>query len=31
MIKGGDHSSLNAMTVGLTYGFGGKSSSDSDE
>ena len=31
MIKGGDHSSLNAMTVGLTYGFGGKSSSDNSD
>lgn len=28
MIKGGDHSSLNAFTIGLSYGFGGSSSSD---
>ena len=25
MIKGGDHSSLNAFTIGLSYGFGGGS------
>jgi len=27
MIKGGDNSSLNAFTIGLSYGFGGDSSS----
>jgi hypothetical protein len=27
MIKGGDHSSLNAFTIGLSYSFGGNSSS----
>ena len=26
MIKGGDHSSLNAFTINLSYSFGGKSS-----
>ena len=28
MIKGGDHSSLNAFTIGLSYGFGGGSESE---
>jgi hypothetical protein len=27
MIKGGDHSSLNAFTIGLSYAFGGKGGS----
>lgn len=28
MIKGGDHSSLNAFTIGLSYGFSGESDGD---
>ena len=28
MIKGGDHSSLNAFTIGLSYSFGGGASED---
>ena len=30
MIKGGDHSSLNAFTIGLSYGFGGGSGNSDD-
>ena len=29
-IKGGDHSSLNAFTIGLSYGFGGGSGNSDD-
>ena len=29
MIKGGDHSSLNAFTINLSYAFGGKSTDES--
>ena len=29
MIKGGDHSSLNAFTIGLSYSFGGGSGGES--
>ena len=29
MIKGGDHSSLNAFTISLSYAFGGKSTDES--
>ena len=30
MIKGGDHSSLSAFTIGLSYGFGGGSGNSDD-
>ena len=30
MIKGGDHSSLNAFTINLSYSFGGNSSDEGD-
>ena len=31
MIKGGDHSSLNALTINLSYAFGGASADDGGE